>query len=673
MGEGDQPLYNRYDLARRMPPPAVQFGEFELDSAAFELRRKGRPVRLERLPLEFLLLLVSRRGELVTRAEIAQKLWGDDVFVDTNTAINVVVRKARQALRDDADNPKFLLTVTSKGYRFVAAVSEEASPFADLKPDASSQSPTTQLAAAIETPPRTGNEPTESSRLRHWMAWAALGVLVVATLLIGRSYLRRQSTPPTRRIMLAVLPFMNLSGDPNQEYIVDGLTEEIITDLGQMSPEHMGVIARTSAMAYKNTDKTIGQVGRELGVDYVLEGSVRSENGKARVSAQLIRVSDQTHLWAKNYDRDLKKLLEIEDELGQTMAQQVRLKLSPQREVEFAKMRTTDPAAYDLYLKGRYYWNQRTPPGIKQSIGYFQQAVAKDPEFALAYAGLAEAYNLSYNFGLFSAKESSLQAKDAATRALELDPSIAEAHAALGKVKSHYDFDFPGAEKEFLRAIELNPNSASAHFFYSNSYLLPMGRIPEAIAENNKALELDPLSIPMNNFLAHTYAWAGDYEKSYAQFQRTIEMDPTFPLAHNFLASTLESQGRYREAIQEFQKSQLLFGIDPNLAAKEAAERLAAFEKGGEKGYWQHLLQEMLQAENREQPMLHHPGDPGPTGIAGLYARLGDKDNAFHWLDRAYEEREGQILTLLKVLPDFDSLRGDPRYGALLRKLGLPE
>jgi TolB-like protein/DNA-binding winged helix-turn-helix (wHTH) protein/Flp pilus assembly protein TadD len=657
-----------------MPPPAVQFGEFELDSAAFELRRKGRPVRLERLPLEFLLLLVSRRGELVTRAEIAQKLWGDNVYVDTDTAINVVVRKARQALRDDADNPKFLLTVTSKGYRFVAAVSEESSQPADLKPAASSEPAPIQPAPGMETPPRTIPEPTKRRWLRHWMTWAALGALVVATLLIGRSYLRRHSAPPARRIMLAVLPFMNLSGDPSQEYIVDGLTEEIITDLGQMSPEQMGVIARTSAMAYKNTDKTIGQVGRELGVDYVLEGSVRSEDGKARVSAQLIRVSDQTHLWAKNYDRDLNKLLEIEDELGQTLARQVRLNLSPQREIEFSKMRTTNPDAYDLYLKGRYYWNQRTPAGIKQSIGYFQQAIAKDPEFALAYAGLAEAYNLSYNFGVFSAKESSLRAKAAATKALELDPPLAEAHAALGKVKSHYDFDFPGAEKEFLKAIELNPNSANAHFFYSNCYLLPMGRIVEAIRENKKALELDPLSMPMNSFLGNTYAWARDYDKSYEQFQRTINMDPTFPLAHNFLSGALEYQGRYKEAIQEFQKSQLLFGLEPDVAAEEAARRLDAFEKGGEKGYWQYFLQKMLQDGQRD-PSTRWPrgGGASPTGIAGLYARLGDKDNAFHWLDRAYEEREGQILTLLKVLPDFDTLRGDPRYGALLRKLGLPQ
>lgn len=658
----------------KLESEVYEFDSFRVNGGKRLLWKSGEPLVVTPKVFDTLFYLVRNAGKTVSKDELMVAIWPDTVVEENN--LNKNISALRQCLGERPGEHRFIATVPGKGYKFVAPVVEvlEASPPADLKLAASSEPATIQPAPPMETPPRTGKEPAESSRLRHWMAWAALGALVIAASLIGWAYLRRVSKPPARRVMLAVLPFKNLSGDPTQEYVVDGLTEEIITDLGQMSPAQMGVIASTSAMAYKNTDKTISQIGRELAVDYVLEGSVRSEGGKARVSAQLIRVSDQTHLWAKNYDRDLKNLLEIEDELGQTMAQQVRLKLSPQWEIEFSKMRTANPEAYDLYLKGRYYWNQRTPAGIRQSIGYFQQAIAKDPEFAMAYAGLADAYNLSYNFGVFSAKESSLQAKAAATKALELDPSIAEARAALGKVKSHYDFDFPGAQKEFLKAIELNPNSANAHFFYSNCYLLPMGRFAEAIAENKKALDLDPLSIPMNNFLGNMYAWAGDYDKSYEQFQRTIQMDPTFPLAHNFLSRVLESQGRYKEAIQEFQKSQLLFGVDPAEAAKEAARRLDAFDKGGERGYWQYILQQMLQDEQRgPSTRLPHLGSAGPTGIAALYAKLGDKDNAFHWLDRAYEEREGQALTLLKVFPDFDTLHGDPRYQALLRKMGLPE
>jgi len=642
-----------------MAPPAVQFGEFELDSAAFELRRKGRAVRLERLPLEFLLLLVSRKGEVVTRDEIAQKLWGNDVYVDTNNAINVVVRKARQALRDDAESPKFLLTVAGKGYRFVGTLTEEPPA---VTPNAVEAEP----ASATEPPVTTSPSETQRSWLGLGMALAALGFLVVTMVVLARTDWRRPAHTPAHRIMLGVLPFKNLSGDPNQEYIVDGLTEETITDLGQMSPEQMGVIARTTAMAYKNSDKTVSQIGRELGLDYVLEGSVRSEGDKARVSAQLIRVSDQTHLWAKNYERDVRDVLEIENELGKTIAQQVQVNLGQQWQAELAKIRSVDPEAYDLYLKGRYYWNQRTPAGIQESIGYFQQAVAKDPDFALAYAGLADAYNISNIVGPFSALDSLPKARDAATRAIDLDPSLAEAHAALGMVKSHYDFDFPGAQKEFLKAIELNPSSSYAHFFYANCYLMPVGRTRDAIAENRKALELDPLSLPINNFLGVTYAYAGDYEKSYEQFQHTIKMDPTFPLAHLYLSGVLQYQGRYKESFQEFQRSQLLSGVDPDEAAREAAGRLEAFKQGGEKGFWQHVLAEMLQAHQRGQPQ------PQASIIAAAYAMAGDKENAFQWLNRAYEKRDGEGITLLKFDPYFKNLHGDPRFTALLQRMGIP-
>jgi len=635
---------------------------------------EGDSLAIPSKALDTLAYLVRHAGQTVTKDELMAAVWPDTVVEENN--LNKNISALRQLLGEKPGEHRFIATVPGRGYRFVAEVSgiRDEAEYAEIA------SPGIPRALPGETAPY----PAESRPLRirtngrgwwrHWMAWAALGALVIAVLLIGWSYRRRDSKPPARRVMLAVLPFKNLSGDTGKEYIVDGLTEEILTDLGRLGPEQMGVIARTSAMAYKNTDKTVSQIGKELGVDYVLEGSARSEGEKVRVSAQLIRVSDQTHMWAQNFDRNLKNLLEIEDELGRTLAQQVQLNLSPLREIELAKMRTTNPEAYDLYLKGRYYFNQRTPAAMKQSIACFQQAIEKDRKFAMAYAGLAETYNLSYNFGLYSAKESSLQAKAAATKALELDPSIAEAHAALAKVKSHYDFDFPGAQKEFLKAIELNPNSASAHFFYANSYLLPMGLLTEAIVENKKALELDPLSMPMNSFLGNTYAWAGDYDSSYRQFQHTITMDPNFPLAHNHLYRVLEWQGRYKEAIQEFQKSQLLMGVDSAEAAREAGARLDAFEKRGERGYWGYLLQEMLQDEQRgPSTQLPHREGARPTEIAALYARLGDKDNAFHWLDRAYEEREGQILTLIKVFPSFNSLHGDPRYPELLRKLGLPE
>jgi TolB-like protein/predicted Zn-dependent protease len=468
--------------------------------------------------------------------------------------------------------------------------------------------------------------------------------------------------------MLAILPFQNLSNDPKQEYFSDGLTEETITDLGQLSPANLGVIARTSAMAYKHTDKTVSQIGHELGVDYILEGSVRREGGKARVSAQLIRVSDQTHLWAQNYDRDLEDMLDVQNDLGKSIAEQVSANLTPQRKVELSKKHTVNPEAYDLYLKGRFYWNQRTPSSNKESIRYFQEATAKDPNFALAYAGLADAYNISNILGVYSPRESFPQARTAATRAILLDPSLAEAHAALGMEKSHYEFDFPGAEREFLKAIEVDPNSPYAHLFYSNCFLMPMGRKAEAIAENRKAVEIDPLSLPINNFMGMTYMFAGDDVSAYRQFQHTIALDPSFPLAHEYFSWFLTTTGRYEEAIKEHAKGEVLSGVSPEQAATQAAVMERAFKQGGEKGFWQKHLELDLQAAKQEG------GDyASPSALAGDYALAGQTDKAFALLDQGYEQREGQYLTLLKTDAEYKNLRGDPRFSALLRKIGLPQ
>ncbi|MGD0509905.1 MAG: tetratricopeptide repeat protein, partial [Terriglobales bacterium] len=420
--------------------------------------------------------------------------------------------------------------------------------------------------------------------------------------------------------------------------------------------------------AYKHTDKTVSQIGHELGVDYILEGSVRREGGEARVSAQLIRVSDQTHLWAQNYERELHDLLGIESELGRAIAQQVQVNLTPQKQIELSKMRAVDPEAYDLYLKGRFYWNQRNPAAIQESIGYLLKATSKDPNFALAYVGLADAYNIGNIMGVYSPKDSLPEAKAAATKALELDPSLAEAHAALGMEKSHYEFDFPEAQREFLKAIEVNPNSAYAHLFYSNCYLSPMGRTSEAIAENKKALELDPLSLPINNFMGMTYMFAGDYEKAYQQFQHTIAMDPTFPLVHEYFSFLLAEMGRYEEAIKESEKSELLGGSSPEDAAAEATMMLQAFKTGGEKGFWQKNLDLTLQA--LKQP---RGGFVAASVVAASYARAGDKDKAFEWLDKAYAERDGEDITLLKCDPSYKNLRGDPRFADFQRRLGLPE
>jgi TolB-like protein/DNA-binding winged helix-turn-helix (wHTH) protein len=650
----------------------LRFGDFEFDPSVYELRHNGTPVRLERQPMDLLILLVERRNQLVSREDIVQRLWDPRVFVDVETGVNTAVRKLRIALGDSAENPRFIETVPRRGYRFVAEVVEESSDApvrtpATQSPENGGRSAETNFHERAEAIPAITAQP---SRLLNWrrtlLFLAGAVVLLIAVRTAYLAFRARPTQPGRSRIMLAILPFQNLSNRPDQEYLSDGLTEETITDLGELSPDGMGVIARTSAMAYKHTNKTVGQIGSELGVDYVLEGSVRRQDDRVRISAQLIRVKDQTHVWAHSYDRELKDVLEAQNELGKAIAGQVQANLNSEQEVELSRKRTVDPEAYDLYLKGRYYWNQRTPDSIQASIRYFQQAAAKDPNFALAYAGLAQAYNISNIVGPYTAAESLPKVKEAAMKAIELDPYLAEAHAALGMEKSHYDFDFPGAREEFLKAIRINPNSAYAHFFYSNCYLMPMGLDKEAIEENQKALELDPLSLPINNFMAMTYLYVGDYEKSYQQFQRTIEMNPNWPLAHDYFAGLLFITGRYREAIQEDEKTDVLRGARPDVAAGETFGKLRALDHGGEKGYWQYILAGVSTEMNEGKSV-------DASTLATLYALAGDKDKAFEWLDKAYAEHDGQNITLLKVDPLYRNLHGDPRFGAMLRRLGLPE
>jgi|CZKD01.1.fsa_nt_gi TolB-like protein/DNA-binding winged helix-turn-helix (wHTH) protein len=632
-------------------------GLFEIDFGSGEVHKEGRKVPVQEQPFRVLAILLERPGEVVTREQLQSKLWPADTYVGFDEGLNTAIRKLRVAFGDSAENPRFIETVSRRGYRFVAPVSETV---------AATPQPTENVA----TPEAGPKAPHDRSWEIRGPAWTLLAIALFV-ILAGFAYLARRhsSANPAapQRVMLAILPFQNLSNDPSQEYFSDGLTEETITDLGQLSPEHLGVIARTSAMAYKHTNKTISQIGHELGVDYVLEGSVRRQGGKARVSAQLIRVGDQTHLWAQNYERELHDLLQIESELGKAIARQVQINLTPQQEIDLSRMRTVNPEAYDLYLKGRFYWNERNPAAIKESIGYLQRATEQDPDFALAYVGLADAYNIGNILGVYSPKESLPNARTAAIKALSLDPSLAEAHAALGMEKSHYEFDFPGAQAEFLKALELNPNSAYAHLFYANCYLAPMGRMSEAISENQRALQLDPLSLPINNFMGMTYMFAGDYEKADQQFRHTIAMDPTFPLAHQYFSFLLTTMGRYEEAIAEDEKSQLLGGASPEEAAAEAAMKLQAFKTGGERGYWQHNLDLTLRALKAPNGVFVSASD-----LASSYALAGEKDKAFQWLDKAYAERDGEDITLLNCDPVFKNLHGDPRFADLLRRLGLP-
>jgi len=650
-----------YRIRGNMSADVTKFGDgLELDRNSYELRRAGRALKVERIPLDILFLLVERRGQLVSREEIIAKIWGKDVFVDTDSSINGAIRKIRQALKDDPESPVFVQTVTGKGYRFIAAVTE--SEGAGSESVAKQIEPSKTILQDESAPPAIRQERRVSLAAWFWIVFlATLFVVVVlaASIYRFRSKSTLQTTGTESRVMLAVLPFANLSNDPAQEYFSDGLTEETITDLGELNPERLGVIARTSAASYKHTNKTIAQIGRELGVDYILEGSVRRENGVVRISAQLIRVTDQVHLWAHNYDRETGGLLALQNELGRAIAQQVQVKLAPPSGGGSTNKYTPNPEAYELYVKGRFYLNQRTYAEIDKSTEYFQRCIEKDPGFALGYAGLADSYLAN---SIRSLQDFDPKAKAAASRALELDGDLAEAHAALGAEKADFEYDWQGAEQEFKRALELNPNYAEGHFRYALSYLMPLGQSDNAIAEMKKALQLDPFSPIYNTVFGLAYFYARRYDQAQEQFKKAIELNPDFFVTHYHLAWLHSQSGQYENAISELTRGRLLSGDDRTVkaAAPDEVALRKALAAEGARGFWQQLL--------RSNEKL--AANIGEFDVPQIYARLGDNQKALEWLDRNYAERRA-LGTLLNVDPAFDSLRSDQRFGDLVRRMGL--
>ena len=637
----------------------IHFEGFELDPGAFELRRDGQLIKLERIPLQLLLLLAENRQRLVTREEILRAIWGENVFVDADNSINTAVRKARQALKDDPENPRFLRTVPGKGYRFTAEVKS-------VNSTVSPEGLASVEKLPQESPTPANDDPDVPSPLRNkWAILTLIGVLiVVGAVLILRPRPNPPPQPSTRKAMLAVLPFVNLSGNPGEDYLADGMTEELITQLGGLDPNRLGVIARTSSMQYKGASKSAAQVAHELGVDYVLEGSVRWNDQRVRVTAQLIQASDQTHLWAADFDRDPGDVLRLQSDLALAISNKIELTLSPPVRARLADAPPVNAAAHDAYLLGLHELDLRTKSGVERSIAEFQNAIALDPQYASAHAALARAYSLAPVVRAMAPIEAMPKARDAALRAIELDPGLASGHSTLGFVKAHYEFDWPGAEREYLRALALNPNDAYAHFFYSNSYLSPLGRHAQAIEEMRKAVAIDPFSAPVQAFLGRTYIWARQYDQALEQFQKVAEMFPGFAIDHERLAQLHAFMGRFDQAIAEDTKARLLSGENEKSAlAKEAILR-HAWTTQGAPGYWKTLVELSQTAEN--PPEAYN----SPFGTAILYAQLGDKARALNALEQAYEQRS-LAMTEINIEPAFDPIRGEPRFKALLQRVRL--
>jgi TolB-like protein/DNA-binding winged helix-turn-helix (wHTH) protein/Tfp pilus assembly protein PilF len=637
----------------------IHFERFELDPGAFELRRDGQLIKLERIPLQLLLLLAENRQRLVTREEILRVIWGENVFVDADNSINTAVRKARQALKDDPENPRFLRTVPGKGYRFTAEVKSLTSTVSPEELASVEQLPQ-------ESPTPANDDPEVPSPLRNkWAILTLIGVIaVVGAVLMLRSRPNPPPQPSPRKAMLAVLPFVNLSGNPGEDYLADGMTEELITQLGGLDPNRLGVIARTSSMQYKGAPKSAAQVAHELGVDYVLEGSVRWNDQRVRVTAQLIQASDQTHLWAADFDRDPGDVLRLQSDLALAISSKIELTLSPPVRARLTDAPPVNAAAHDAYLLGLHELDLRTKSGIERSIAEFQNAIALDPQYASAHAALARAYSLAPVVRAMTPIEAMPKARDAALRAIELDPGLASGHSTLGFVKAHYEFDWPSAEREYLRALALNPNDAYAHFFYSNSYLSPLGRHAQAIEEMRKAVAIDPFSAPVQAFLGRTYIWARKYDKALEQFQKVAEMFPGFAIDHERLAQLHAFMGRFDQAIAEDTKARLLSGENEKSALAKEAKLRHAWTTQGAPGYWKTLVELSQTAEN--PPEAYN----SPFGTAILYAQLGDKARALNALEQAYEQRS-LAMTEINIEPAFDPIRGEPRFKALLQRVRL--
>jgi TolB-like protein/DNA-binding winged helix-turn-helix (wHTH) protein/Flp pilus assembly protein TadD len=634
------------------PRGRLRFGVFELDLHAGELRKHGLRVRLQEQPFQVLAALLERPGEVVTREELQKKLWPADTFVDFDHGLNKTINKIREALGDSAESPRFVETVARRGYRFLAEVKvAEAAPV--RRPESATRS---HPGAEIRERPDPAGKPATLNPVLPSLAWKISGfvvLLAMASLASWKLYSWKHPSPVIRS--LAVLPLESLSSDASQDYFADGMTDELISDLGQISA--LRVISRTSVMAYKRARKPLPQIARELDVDAVVEGTVLRSGDQVRITAQLIEASSDKHLWSHSYEGQLRDTLALQNQVAQAIADQIRINLNSQERAALKNVRVANPQAYESYLKGRYFWNKRTADGLKVALAYFNQAIDEDQKYAPSYSGLADTYALlgDWQYAVMTPKEALPKAKAAAIKALELDPALGEAHNSLAFCLDGFDWDFLSAGKEFRRAIELNPGYATAHHWYA-WHLSLSGQYAEAIAEMRKAENMDPLSLIIKTDLAELLLLSHSYDESIRQSRKTIEMDPNFPLAHNQLGQAYLQKRMLDDAISELQKAVQLSAGSPTCLANLAR----AYAASGKKSEAVKLLSDL---KKRSDPGYSHASE-----IAVIYAALGDKNQAMTWLEKGYEERFNPGVLLR---PGFDPLRSDPSFQELMHRIGL--
>ena len=639
-------------------PRAYRFGVFEFDPAAGELRKQGMKLKLQGQPLDILAMLVERPGDVVTREDLQKRLWDSDTFVDFDHSLNAAVKRLRDALDDSAETPRYIETLARRGYRFIMSVDSPATPTRSEEISGDRRQPANELpeqSHRLGVHSIAGVTP-KTELLTRSRAGVGIALAALFTSLAAGGWFYRFAGRGETIDSLVVLPFVNASGDPNAEYLSDGITDSLINSFSQLP--HLRVKSRDSAFRYKGKQTDARTVGQALGVRAILKGRVTQRGDDLDISAELVDARDDSQIWGQQYSRKTADIFELQSEIAKEITTALRIRLSGEDEKRIVKSSTSDPEAYQDYLKGRYSWSKFNQEGLTKATEFFQRAIAKDPHYALAYSGLADTYSLLNGDYYLPPMEVLPKAEAAALKAVELDDTSAEAHASLGIVKHAYDWDWIGAEREYQRAIELNPAYEPAHRRYG-LLLMELGRNDEAIAEFKQALELNPVSVLGDFQLGMEFYFARQYDRAIEQERKALELAPNNPGAFDYIGASYLQKSMYKESIAEYEKMLEL----PRSHPRVLADLGNAYAVAGRTADARKMLDQL----NELSKYRFVRG----VEVARIYVGLGDKDKAFECLERSYADRSITAFVGFKVDPRFDPLHSDPRFADLLRRMNL--
>ncbi len=649
------------------PGSLLRFAAFEANLYVGELRKHGHAVKLQEKPFQVLAALLERPGDLVTREELHRRLWLDNTFVDFDHNLNNAIAKLREALNDSSEQPKFIETVPRRGYRFIGSVrvARNGSDSESLETEPTQETQRVLQAGpaqnSYEAPTKETdafNAPKPAVRSRSRLASVIFSALcLTATALLIWDWTHKTNPASSSMVTLVVLPFENLTGDPSNEFLCDGMTEEMISRLGSLNPRRLGVIARTTSMYYKGVHATAGEIGRRLNVDYIMESSLRQAGQRIRITVQLIDAKSERHTWSQTYDREVRDVLGVEAEVAIAAAKEIQPALIPGDMARLTSIPAT-PEVYEDYLKGRYFWNQRTRDGLFKGLQFFAAAIQEDPNYAPAYAGLADSY-LVLGDGFIPASEAYPKALAAALRAIAIDETNSEAHASLGLLKIENDNDWDGADRELRRAIQLNPSNLEAHNWFTY-LLIRTGHATQAVPETELCVRLNPLSPFAHYHAGGIYTDSRQFDLAHREFEKALELNPKLPMVHGAISYLDLVEGKYSEALSEARQAEQLTGIMQPWAADQAY----LYGKLGHKSDAQNILKRFTEYR------LY--GNVTAFSFVLCYLGVGDKEKALETLSKAYDDRSFSAWNFLEDAR-LETLHADPRFQAYRKKFKLPD